>query len=280
MPNGVEKCSHDEILKLEDLAKIVKAFTLLGVNKVRITGGEPLVRRGIVSLIDKISPLVKNVSLTTNGTLLAPICKDLKNAGLKAINISLDTLDSDIYNDLTLGGNVLDAISGISAASNLGFRVKLNTVLQKVINENELPRLSKFAKDNNAILRFIELMPFDSTKDYFEKHYIPASDIIKKYDLKFVEYENNCNYYDFDGEKIGFITPISNKFCHSCNRMRVTAKGMLLPCLHSKNEYDLKPYLDDENELVSYLAKCITAKPEMHNLSNGNLQKNMFGIGG
>jgi cyclic pyranopterin phosphate synthase len=280
MPNGIEKCSHDQLLRLESLALIVKALTRLGLKKVRITGGEPLFRRGVVSLVEQISPLVKNVSLTTNGTLLAHFASDLKLAGLSAINISIDTLDQSIYNALTLGGDVKDAINGIEEANRLGFKLKINTVLQKDVNENELPSLAKFAKDNNAILRFIELMPFESTQSYFDEHYIPATDIIKKYDLKFLEYQNNCAYYDYEGMKIGFITPISNKFCHNCNRIRITAKGMLILCLHCQKEYDLKPYLDDENELVSYLAKCIIKKPKQHNLAGGERQKSMFDIGG
>lgn len=280
MPDGVKKCNHSDLLRLESLTKIVKGLTILGVAKVRITGGEPLVRKGIVSLVEQISPLVKNVSLTTNGTLLAPFCKDLKNAGLSAINISIDTLNESIYNNLTLGGNVKDAINGINEANKIGFKLKLNTVLQKGINENELPKLVEFAQENNALLRYIELMPFEATKSYFDKHYIPASDIIKNYDLRFIENENNCSYYDYNGIKIGFITPISNKFCQNCNRIRVTAKGMLIPCLHCNTKYDLKPYLGDEKLLISYLEKVITEKPRQHNLSNGERQKSMYNIGG
>ncbi|NLL56229.1 MAG: GTP 3',8-cyclase MoaA [Clostridiales bacterium] len=280
MPYGVEKCSHDDILRLEQLAIIVKALTTLGIEKVRITGGEPLVRRGIVNLIKQISPLVKNVSLTTNGTLLAPVCKDLKEAGLNSINIGIDTLEPDVYKELTLGGNINDAIGGIKEAYNFGFKLKINAVLQKGINEDKLPSLLDFAKQNGANLRFVELMPFDQTKDYFEKHYVSALNIIKRYNLKFAWRENNCSYYHYGDEIIGLITPISDKFCSSCNRIRVTAKGLLLPCLNYKIEYDLKPYLNDFDKLVSYLANCIKAKPKQHNLDNGQWQKNMFGIGG
>lgn len=280
MPNGVIKCSHDDILRIEELVKIVKALTQLGIEKVRITGGEPLVRRGVVSLIEQISPLVKKVSLTTNGILFAPLADQLKAAGLSAINISIDTLDAEKYKELTVGGNINEAIKGLKKANELGFNLKLNTVLQGGVNENSLPDLCKFAAENNATLRFIELMPFASTENYFENHYIPAAEIIKKYNLEFIEYENNCSYYNYNGYKIGFITPISNKFCYNCNRIRVTAKGMCIPCLHCNKEYDLKPYLNDENGLISFLTKCIMAKPESHNLSAGERQKNMYDIGG
>lgn len=280
MPDEVVKCSHDDLLRIEQLVTIVKALTFLGIEKVRITGGEPLVRRGVVSLIEQISPLVKTVSLTTNGTLLAPVASDLKKAGLRTVNVSIDTLDPILYKQITVNGNLSDAIAGIEKANELGFELKINSVLQSGINENALPSLLNFAVENNAVLRFIELMPFVSAGNYFEKHYIPASEIIKKFDLEFIEYENNCNYYDFEGKKVGFITPISNKFCYNCNRIRITAKGKCIPCLHCMKEFDLAPYINDEKTLIDALSKCIKAKPEQHNLSDGVVQTNMYNIGG
>mgnify|MGYP000888038471 CR=1 FL=1 len=280
MPNGAVKCTHDEILRIEELVKIVKALTTLGIDKVRITGGEPLIRRGVVSLVEQISPLVKTVAMTTNGVRLADMGEDLKRAGLHSLNISIDTLDPDLYKEITAGGNLTDALNGINKAKELGFPMKLNTVLVGGINENALPDLAGFSAKNNAVLRFIELMPFESTGDFFEKHFVPASQIINKYDLKYTGFENNCAYYDYNGQKIGFITPISNKFCSSCNRIRVTAKGTFIPCLHCRREYDLKPYLFDEKALTDYCAECIKAKPEHHNLSVGEVRDDMFNIGG
>lgn len=281
MPDGAVKCSHEDVLRIEELTLIVKALTNLGIEKVRLTGGEPLVKKGLITLVSQISPLVKKVSLTTNGTYLAKMAPDLKNAGISTVNISLDTLNADLYKEITCGGNLNDTILGIEKANSLGFDIKLNTVLQRGVNEDSLPELLNFADKNNSLLRYIELMPFASTSNYFEKHYLPATSLIKKYNMQFLEYENNCNYYTYQGQKIGFITPISNKFCYNCNRIRVTSKGMCIPCLHSKMEYDLRPYLSDEALLTKYLAKCIMAKPASHNLEQGDFQTiNMSKIGG
>ncbi|MCQ2603178.1 MAG: GTP 3',8-cyclase MoaA [Clostridia bacterium] len=283
---GVEKKTHNDILSLEDTFKIICGLKDLGIKKFRFTGGEPLVRKGAVDLIEKTAALegVKT-ALTTNGVFV-PICaQKLSEIGLQGLNISIDTLDKEKYKIISGGGNLEDALKGLESAINAGIEnIKINAVLMKGVNDDDIEKFAKFGKEKGARVRFIELMPF-SNGNSFEKYGISADEVINRYNLKKVdieEYTKNTEYYAFDdGKIVGFIRPISHKFCSECNRIRLTADGKLLLCLHRNIEVDLRDCLDDYDALKDRIKEAILNKPEGHNLDAGNLQsRSMNAIGG
>lgn len=279
--NKQVKVEHSSLLSIEEYVKVVKVFNKLGVTKVRLTGGEPLLKKGIVELISELSKFIDNIAITTNGILLNDFADILKEAGLKNLNISLDTLNSDVYYNLT-GGDIIKTLAGINKSYNLGYNIKLNSVLQKGINDEEVLELLKYSNSVNAKLRFIELMPFANNIDYYNKHYISSEDIINKYHLVYKYSENTCEYYEYsDGSLIGFIRPISNKFCSSCSRIRLTSFGDVIPCLHNNISYNIKEYIYNEDELEKRLKEIIYDKPKNHNLEKGVYQSiDMQKIGG
>lgn len=286
MPDGVEKKLHSDILSIEQLIKVSDALANLGVYKQRITGGEPLVRRGLVNLLSHIgsNSKVRTLAITTNGQRLAEMASDLKKAGVDRLNISMDTLDDSKFFEITKYGSLNKTLRGIEEAKRVGFSdIKLNAVMLKAINDTEIKTMADFAKQENLILRFIELMPFESQCDFTKKHFISTNDVIKANNLQKVENKSNSKkeeIYAFDdGTEVRFISPVSNKFCAECNRIRITADGKLLNCLHECREFDIKPYL--ENELEKYIIECVQQKPKEHQLSDGILQSRiMENIGG
>ena len=276
---GVEKKSHSDILTLEETYSIIEAFVALGGKKVRFTGGEPLVRKNAISLIERVGKLsLDKMSLTTNGVYLPEYADRLKEAGISAVNISIDSIDEDKYRFVTVGGNLNDALNGLKKAKEL-FDVKINAVLMKGINDDVRP-FAEFAADNGVLLRFIELMPF-AENDSYQKYGVPATEIIEKKHLSLSETVGNTDYYAFDdGIKVGFIRPLSHKFCGGCNRLRLTSDGKILPCLHGDAEIDIKPYLKS-GSVTEGLLKAISIKPACHKMDGGIWQtRKMNYIGG
>ncbi len=288
MPDGVEKKSHEDILTLEQLCVVSDALAELGVSKQRITGGEPLVRRGLISLLGHIgaNELVKNLAITTNGQQLADMAADLYKAGVRALNISIDTLNGARFTDLTKCGKLSKTLDGIQAAKEAGFTgIKLNAVLLRGVNDGEIYKLAAFARRENLSIRFIELMPFSVQEKFAKQYFISTDDIVKRYNLqKIEEKKDNVKVREYafsDGTEVGFISPVTGKFCAECNRVRITADGKLMNCLHESKEYDLKPYLDDKEELKKYITECVYKKPQEHHIADGVLQKRvMEDIGG
>lgn len=288
MPDGVVKKPHMSILSLEELGFVSDALAELGVNKQRITGGEPLVRRNVISLFEKIgaNKSVGTLGVTTNGLRLSELSRELKNAGVTNVNISIDTLDDKKFRYITKIGELTDVKKGIYAALDQGFdTVKLNTVLLKGINDDEIMNLVDFAAELNVGIRFIELMPFRAQHDFADRYYISGADIVKKYNLTCLPEKSltkKVSVYATDkGNEAGFISPVSNKFCAECNRVRITADGKLLNCLHECVEYDLKPYLNDKEALKKFIVECVGCKPKEHMLAYGKLQsREMDNIGG
>lgn len=264
---GVCQKPHNEIMTEEEMISAVRAAVRLGINKVRITGGEPLVKKNIISLCEKIAviPGLDDFALTTNGILLTKMAKDLVSAGVKRINISLDTLTAEKYSYITRRGRLEDAISGIETALEAGFnKIKINTVLIGGFNDDEIRSFCELTKKWPVDVRFIELMPLFNNPDFKPDAYIPAS-IIKEKVPDLIEE----NYYDgvsrvFRLEdskgKIGIISPVTNDFCASCNRIRITADGKIKPCLHRKPEYSIKGLTEDEME--ERIKKAILEKPD------------------
>ena len=284
MPHyGVPHISHSDILSYEEIYAIVKAAARLGITKVRITGGEPLVRAGLPELIRMLAQIeaIDDISLTTNGALLANYAAELKSAGLRRVNVSLDTLKADRFEQITRCGNLGDTLEGIEAARAVGLNpIKVNTVVMAGINDDELVDFAAKTVGEDWHVRFIELMPFNH-EDNADSHFIPVSEMKKHLGImgKLEPYTGNvgngpARYFRLPGASgtLGFITPVSEHFCFQCNRLRLTADGKLRPCLLSDEEIDLKQPLRSGmpvTELERLIKGAVAAKPLGHNLAGG-----------
>lgn len=288
---GIERLKCNDIMSFEDILKIVKVSASLGINKVRYTGGEPLVMRDIDKLIYETSKIkeIKDISITTNGILLSDMAKELKRVGLNRVNISLDTLDKGKFKDITRGGDLDKVLEGIYKCLSLGIKpVKINTVLMKNFNYLEVDDFLKLAKELEVEIRFIELMPIGEGIKLYEENKVNFEDILKEHtELIKIERQmgTTAELYKLQGGKgkIGFINPISCKFCTDCNRIRLTSVGNIKPCLHSKEEINLRRYLNSEELLTSKLKSIIINKPLEHHLqeeSTSRSDKMMYQIGG
>lgn len=251
MPSQPIWIPKEEILTYEEIERLVRIFAKLGIEKVKLTGGEPLVRKDIEILIKKISNIegIKSVSITTNGYFLPEKAKTIKEAGIDSCTVSLHSLDKEKFNSVT-GRDVYDRVlKGIQAAIDAGFKkVKINTVIIRGYNENEILDLVEFARNNRLILRFIEYMPFDGLHLWNLDKVVTGKEILqvikRKYDFEEIPRESGStskNYRFKDGKgEFGIITSVSQPFCSDCDRVRLKADGKLVPCMFSKDEYDLK----------------------------------------
>lgn len=294
---GVNK--QDELLTYEEITKLVEMTARLGVTKVRLTGGEPLLRSDISDLVKMISEIdeINDISITTNGIFLKTHAQKLKEAGLNRINISIDSLNKNTFKDIT-GGELKDVLEGIEAAAVAGLKpIKLNTVLLKGINDHEVADIIDFSEERGLIVRFIEAMPMTKGFDW-KSRYIEVREILKRPDVK-----ERLDINDFkdqtkspspafyiktkDGSEVGFISPMSSRFCDNCNRMRLSSEGHLRSCLPSDSEVNLKDILrgtstNKEEEIIKLIGKSVQMKPEIgtYNLDSNNLKKQMIQIGG
>jgi len=288
---GIAKKSHEDMLRFEDTIKILKASALLGIKKVRFTGGEPLVVKDIDKLIYETSkiPGIDDIAITTNAMLLGDMADDLKEAGLKRVNISLDTLKAEKFKKITRGGNIEGVFKAIDRCLSLGMKpVKINTVMIKGINDDEIEDLIYLTKKLPVNIRFIELMPIGEGVNYYKDGFISAEDVICQFP-EMVPISNSASstakLYKIPNSKgsVGFISPLSCKFCGDCNRIRLTASGTIKPCLHSEEEFDLKKELNNEIKLIAELKKIIYNKPSQHNLESDGMsesRRKMYEIGG
>jgi len=288
---GIESLSHDDILRFEDTLKIVKVAASLGINKIRYTGGEPLVMKDIDKLIYETSkqPGVDEIAITTNGILLYDMASDLKKAGLKRVNISLDTLDAEKYKSITRIGNLSKVMESIDKCLTLGLKpVKINTVLMRGFNDTEFEDFLNLTREMPVEIRFIELMPIGEGINLYEKRKLGFGEILKLHpELIQIESEKSstAQMYKLKGAKgkIGFISPVSCKFCADCNKIRLTSIGSIKPCLHSKEEINLRKYLNNEELLTNTLKSAIFNKPLEHHLEEekaSRSDKMMYQIGG
>ncbi|EHF02528.1 molybdenum cofactor biosynthesis protein A [Olsenella sp. oral taxon 809 str. F0356] len=271
---GVPMLAHDQILSFEEIVEVVAACAELGVHKVRLTGGEPLVRRGIVDLVRMLAdvPGIDELALTTNATLLAPLAAPLREAGLGRLNVSLDTLDSVRYELITRGGRLRDVLAGLEAAHDAGFsRTKLNAVLMGGVNDVDVRPLAELARDGAygiSSVRFIELMPMGECASWPSGRFVPADVVLDRVgELEFVGQDGVSQVFsapDWKGT-VGLIRPLSHKFCSGCTRLRLTADGMVKPCLHSGQEIPVRGLHGEE--LAHALRGAIAAKPAEHHLS-------------
>lgn len=289
---GICKKEHEDILSLEEIFQVVKASVELGIDKIRLTGGEPLVRKGLVELIESIGKLegVKDLALTTNGIMLKNYAKDLKAAGLNRVNISLDTLSAEKYHDITRGGSLKNVLEGIEEARKVGLEpIKINMVVIGGFNDHEVGDFAKLTTEGMDI-RFIELMPIGQASSWAKHNFISNEQIKNQIEGLIPAYDTDksspAKYYKLSGAsgKIGFINPISSHFCKYCNRMRLTADGKLKPCLHSDREIDIKAILrENKGDLRKTIEEAILAKPNKHKLNEKNykpIARDMVRIGG
>ena len=283
---GVRKKDHADILSIEEMTEIVRSAHRLGINKVRLTGGEPLVRKGILSLCRGIKAIDSGIELgiTTNGANLSTMAKELKEAGVDRLNISLDSLNPDTFSRITRGGDPRDVLGGIKAAQIAGFdNIKINTVLLKGINDKELYDFINLTKDHDIHVRFIELMPLGVAKDWDSSQFMTTA-AIEGYlhNAELLRINGVARVYHLPDHKgtIGLICPMSNSFCPSCNKIRVTADGKLKPCLHSDQEIDLRGL--QGKALTEAIKNGILHKPQSHRfgLIGASTARYMNEIGG
>ena len=285
--DGVPMLRHDQILSFEEMERIVGACARLGVRKVRLTGGEPLARRGVVELVRMVAstPGVEEVAMTTNATLLAPVAADLRAAGLSRLNVSLDSLDPERYRQVSRRGRLEDALAGLAAACEAGFtRTKVNCVLMGGVNDSEVPRIAALAKDDPIDVRFIELMPMGPCAGWPRARFLPAEAVLERLPgMEPVGRDGVAELWRMPGwaGRVGLIRPMSHKFCDGCSRIRVTSDGKLKPCLHSSAELDLRGLEGDE--LLDAIRRGIAAKPAYHHMDKDHASqsaRDMNEIGG
>lgn len=279
--------SRDQVLSLEEIYEVGAAFSRLGVNKLRLTGGEPLVRKGILSLIQRLGKLDVELVITTNGSQLTTMADDLVAAGVKRINISLDTLNAERFKELTRKDKFDQVIAGIDAACKAGFkRIKLNAVILKGRNDDEVVDLVDFARDRGLDISFIEEMPLGVISEHDREEAYCSSDEVRemvnaRYPLVKTDEQTAgpSTYYRMaDSEtRVGFISPHSHNFCSECNRVRVTVEGRLLLCLGNEHSMDLRELLRSEPDeakrgamLEKALIESMDLKPEKHHFDLAN----------
>ncbi len=296
--SGVPELTHGDVLRYEELLRVVAAACRLGIRKIRVTGGEPLVRRGIVSFIGQLSALPEKpaITLTTNGLLLAEQAEQLKAAGLSRVNISLDTLRPERFRELTRRNGLEQVLAGIVAAERVGMLpIKLNVIPLKDFNADEIVDFARLTLEHPWDIRFIEFMPISTDLDYVSGDGLPISDVEahlrtlgELQALPRQETAGPARMFRLPGAKgrIGLIPSVSGHFCGDCNRLRVMADGRVRGCLFDNQETDLRPALRDgidDHSLEELLLAAACAKPEKHQINAKEYatpNRRMHGIGG
>lgn len=298
-PGGISRSSHRDMLTYEEVLRIVRVLSSsCGITRIRLTGGEPLVRKGLIGLVQGIAAMgtIQDIAMTTNGSLLAEQARELKQAGLRRVNISLDTLDADVFSQITCGGKLEATLAGINSALAAGLSpVKINTVLTEALSVQDLEQFLALIYKSPLLVRFIEYMPVgypgikpgmtpDRVKRLLSNR---GQGILHPVEAK-VEGGGPAKYFTLPGAKgaFGFIAPVSEHFCHTCNRIRLTADGKLRPCLLSNQEVDIKSELRsgaDDESIIRLFFKAVQQKPAGHRLEAEERQsfgRRMSQIGG
>lgn len=284
---GVPKRGHHEILSIEELAQIGQAAIRCGVKKIRLTGGEPLVRRGILELCRQLRKIdgLEELTMTTNGAALPQMAAQLKAAGVDRLNVSLDTLRPERFREITRCGELEDVLRGLQAADKAGFTdTKLNVVLLGGMNDDEIADFAALTRDLPYCVRFIELMPMGVCADWPKERFLSADAVLQAVpELEFSGQSGVSEVYRLPNGKgsVGLIRPMSHTFCGSCNRIRVTADGKLKPCLHSRQEYNLRGL--SGADLEAAIRRAVEKKPSAHHLleqHRSDTERQMHEIGG
>jgi cyclic pyranopterin phosphate synthase len=286
---GITKRDHGELLSYEELQLIAEASVSLGIEKIRITGGEPLVRAGIVAFLEKLSriPGLRHLALTTNGLLLDQMADQLHQAGVQRLNVSLDSLDPDTFRDITRGGDLATVLAGLDAAERAGFPPpKINCVIMRGVNDSELLDFAELTRRRGNAVRFIEYMPALKV-DGWQRYCISGDEIMQRiagrYALEPLDkgrYAGPSRDFRIPGSpgSIGIITAVSGHFCSQCNRIRVTSTGQAKGCLFSDQKTDLLPFLrpPDRVRLAEVLRHIVSDKPERHDISSQGYKHHNF----
>ena len=286
---GVCRRSHHEMMNEDEIVTAVEAAASLGIRKIRLTGGEPLVKRNIVSICRRVAQVegIREVCLTTNGILLPELGRQLREAGVSRLNLSLDTLNPEKYAYITRIGKLEQFRAGLETALAVGFdKVKINAVLIGGFNDDEIARLADLTVEYPVDMRFIELMPIQDHDEFGEEAYVPCSRVLEKLPQAVPVPKDGgvAKLYRLPGAKgnIGLISPINAHFCGECNRLRLTADGKLKPCLHSGDEYPIKGL--NREEMKAVFEQAIWNKPAWHGdldaLHRSQAGRNMNEIGG
>lgn len=287
--DGVCKKRHEDMLTEDEILTAVEAAASLGIRKIRITGGEPLVKKNILSICRRISAVagIEEVCMTTNGILLPQLAQQLKEAGVTRLNLSLDTLNPEKYAYITRIGTLPHFLAGLDAALAAGFeKIKINAVLIGGFNDDEIPQLAQLTQRYPVDMRFIEMMPMYDSGDFFPSAFIPCTRVLESLPQALPAAPDGgvAKLYRLPGAQgnIGLISPVSAHFCGSCNRIRLTADGKLKPCLHAAQEYSLKGL--DFAGMQAVLRQTIWEKPQWHGdldaLHRSQAGRNMNQIGG
>jgi len=283
-PDGVEWQPHENILRFEEIVEFVRVAASQGIRQVRLTGGEPLVRPGVVDLVQMLSeiPGIDDLSLTTNGLLLEKLAQPLKKAGLKRVNVSLDTLKPEKYLRICRGGSLDAVLRGLSAAENAGFEpIKINMVVMRGVNDDELVDFARLTLENPWHVRFIELMPIENQQDWGKGFPQPSNAFISTSEIKEIIHADGLSpvenlpgngparSFQFPGAMatIGFISPIGQHFCSECNRLRLTADGNLRLCLLNDFEIPMRDAMRAGRPILDILDEAMQLKPEGHSLA-------------
>ncbi len=284
MPSeGVRPLEHKDILTYEEIMRIVGVAAALGVGKIRITGGEPLLRKDVVGFFSSIKKIsgINDLSVTTNGTLLEKYSKELADAGVDRVNVSLDSLKAERYGEITRGGDINAVLAGIENARKNGLMpVKINMIPIRGINDDEIEDFARITLESDYHVRFIEFMPFSAGGLWSNERYVPCDEIKSRVEkigcLTPVKARKNgpSKYYRIENAPgvVGFISAITHHFCEDCNRLRMTSDGKLRPCLFSETEIDLKPALRggaSDAEIERLLKLAIEIKPKGHDINGG-----------
>lgn len=266
---GVCKLTHEDMLTEDEMIMAVEAAASLGVNKLRITGGEPLIKKNILSICERACavPGITETAITTNGVLLPELAKPLRKAGIQRINFSLDTLDAEKYHRITRHGELSDALAGFHAALDAGFdKIKINAVLIGGFNDDEVRKLSELTMQYPIDVRFIELMPMYDSGDFGEEAFISCDTVLEQLPEAVPQQADGgvAKLYRLPGAlgNVGLISPVSSHFCGACNRIRLTADGRIKPCLHSDDEFRIKGL--NKEEMTETMKEAILGKPQWH----------------
>ena len=286
MKEKMQFLPRKDILSLEEIERLCNNFIDLGIEKIRLTGGEPLVRSDIIKLIEKLndkksSTNLKEITLTTNGTLLNKYAKQLRENGIERINVSLDTINPEKYNQITRFGNINKVFDGINASLDEGIKIKINTVVIKDFNENEIEQLISWTDSKKIDLTFIEVMPMEETDISREYQFTSLTDIFDRLNSKYKFQKSSqktggpARFYtsNFLSSKIGFISPLTNNFCASCNRVRISSTGKLFMCLGQNDYVDFRDIMRkdySDNYIKEKIKFALNIKPEKHDFMVGS----------
>ena len=298
MPEQMTFRPRDELLSDAELCRLITIFAATGFRKIRFTGGEPTLRSSLVELVRhaNATPGIQSVGLTTNGVLLAGLAAPLRAAGLRSVNLSLDTLDADKFRRITRWGKLPEVLAGLEAAASAGLRIKLNAVVSRGTNDHDdVIALARFTLEQAWQVRFIEQMPFGNNADFQKKSIVDEDELLAVLRSEFGpldlvdngKLDGEARLYRVPGAAgcIGFISPVSKPFCADCNRLRLTADGILRLCLLRDNEADLRPLLRGgatDAEIAAFIRKAVHVKPWGHGLAQEvmSTSRGMSEIGG